>query len=101
MSALGQGSAKRHVRFCPRKRTDRPLQLKPLVPCIALRFGGLARLRSEPMDCRIDFAASRPGHCNLETWNPYGRRKDLQRVQLRILARDATGYRHHEIGFRD
>jgi len=28
------------------------------------------RLRPEPMDCWIDFAAGRPGHCNFETWNP-------------------------------
>src|SRR5215510_397582 len=59
------------------------------------------RLRFEPMDRWVAFAAGRPRHCNLETWNPQGWRKDSQGVELRILARDTAGNRHHEIGSRD
>src|SRR5262245_25911400 len=58
-------------------------------------------LRSEPMDRWVGFAATRPSHRNLETRNLQGRRKDSQGVQLRIVARDTTGDRHHEIGSRD
>src|SRR5262245_66664577 len=59
------------------------------------------RLRFEPMDRWVAFAAGRPRHCNLETWNPQGWRKDSQGVELGILARDTAGDGDHENGSGD